>query len=284
MKLNIVIIALLGLASSIYGQQNVTEFCNSAPPGLYCNSELTGYYWCLANPSTSSAFFMCPAGTQCLCFDGPNCENVPTVGVYAPCGWPPIEPTFPAAYTSTQDVSIVVRAPVCTFTTEANRTIYVSTSRAMVRVDTESSESNTCSADNSTVLANTLEYYTLSNDSSVTHYTFDVINQSCTASSGPGPLPYLGVPANYQFLRSDTFSNQTVDVYYFMNGLRIPQELYGVVDYIYVTKTNPAIPVFENRIDYAFRVNTVTNATTTSFTEGEPGLRIFELPMQCLNL
>jgi len=276
------VIVLLGLIASIYGQQqNVTDFCNSAPPGHYCNSALTGYYWCIANPSSSSAFFTCPTGTQCSCFDGPSCENVPTVGVYAPCGWPPVESTYPDAYIATQDVSIVVRAPACIFTTEANRTIFVSATRAMVRVDTESSETTSCSLDNST--ANILEYYAL-NDSTVTHYTFDAINQSCTVSSGPGPLPYLGVPANYQLLRSDTFNNQSVDVYYFMNGLRIPQELYGVVDYIYVTKTTPATPLFENRIDYAFRVNTVTNSTTTSFLTGEPGLRVFELPSQCQNI
>jgi len=322
MKFTIVIIVLLGLFSAIYGQ-NSTAFCNSTPPGLYCNSNLTGYYWCFAEPSyADSAFFACQPGTQCLCFDGPSCQNVPTVGNFAPCGYHPVLPTFPASYISTQDVVILVRAPACTFTTHANRTVWVNANQSLVRIDTESSDTNSCTADNSTVDNSTAsnstannstannstsnnnstannssisiqEYFVLSNDSTVKHYTYDVINQSCTASSGPGPLPELGVPAGYQFLRSETFDNKSVDVYYFINGLRIPQELYGVLDFLYVSKTNStggpnnttlAIPVFENRIDYAFRVNTVTNTTTTSFLTEEPGLEVFALPTPCQNL
>lgn len=72
----------------------VTDFCSNGPPGMYCKNNLSGFYWCLESAS-QSAFFACPAGTQCNCFVGPNCQSVPTIGGGSPCGYVPNLPKYP---------------------------------------------------------------------------------------------------------------------------------------------------------------------------------------------
>jgi len=270
MKAIVLLLAFILYASA----QSAPTFCESLPPGMYCNSAATGYYWCLPQ-YTSSVLQACPAGTVCECFQGPECSRVPTVGNGSPCGFATTVPgPYATAFTATQTVVASTTLPACTQNSSSSNTVYVN--GVNERVDSTIYTDSTCGDSGTTT--HTQTYYTANSDGTVTEHVYSVEAGTCSSSSFTGPLPNIGVPAGYEYYGSDSINGVAVSVYYFMQGLSMPSELYGMTNYIYVTSSN--VPVEEMRVDYAFRVNTRTNTYWNSFTSGAPTAS-FTLPAAC---
>jgi len=255
--------------------QSAVDFCQNIPPGMYCNSDLSGYYWCLDQES-SSILQPCPGGTVCLCFHGPDCTRVPTVGNGSPCGFATTVPSYASSFTATQTVLVHEQLPACVENSTIQRTVYVDGESE--RIDSTIFGYISCTSQSS--ITHTQEYYTLNSNGTVTKHVYSVDDNSCSGFLIDGPLPNVGVPSGYEYFGSDTVNGQSVDVYYIMSGLIFPSELSGFTNYIYVIPSSPVVPVKEVRVDYAFRINTQTNTTWDSFTSGTPSVS-FTLPTAC---
>jgi len=273
MKFIIASILIIIFVANSHGEDAPT-FCQSVPPGMYCNSDVSGFYWCL--PQTSqSVIQQCPLGTNCQCFQGPVCTSVPTVGNGSPCGFPTATFSYASSFTATQTIISYEIDPVCHVNTTSQTTVYLNGNSE--RVDSTSITENSCTPGNT--LQHTQDFYFLNSNGSVTHYAYNVDANSCAGSITSGPLPNSGIPNGYEYFGSSTYRGQSVNIYYFMNGLTFPEELYGYTDYIYVSTSN--LPVYEARINYSFRVNDGIDTTWNSFTAGAPPSSTFDLPAAC---
>jgi len=254
------------LVASVYG--DAASFCSESPPGHYCSNDLTGFYWCLPSPY-SSAFFECPAGTQCDCFVGPACENVPTIGTYSPCGYHTTTPSYPSAYTETEIITGENSYPVYHESITGTATIYLN--GQMERIDTHLATNNSITG---VVVQSNTETFYLNGYQYVYYPDFN----NCSKTTFSGPLPNTGVPDGYQILSS----NANSDTYYFLTGYTYPSEPYGTTDEITVTKSHPIHPISTSTVVNSFRVTYTTNTYTTSFHQGAPANSVFDLPAACI--
>jgi len=268
-------IAILSLLLIGANSQSANDFCQAGPPGQYCNANGNGYYWCTAN---GNWLMNCAAGTSCLCFQGPECQTVLTVGSGSPCGWPPVSPKFRNSFSGNQFIKFSQNVPVGRIFTNSSTSIYVNGEIDKERVDTIS---NTYTTFNTESNAHTKEYYFLNSDNTVTHYKFDVLASTCTSEVISGPLPNTRVPQGYQLLRTENVGGRDLDVYYYRNGGRIPAFEGGLTDFFYVTQNIPAMPVFRNTTDSRWRNTQFTETTWTNFVNTKPAPSVFNLPAQC---
>jgi len=281
--INIILPILFGifaLSNSITATtHNVSAFCDSGPQGTYCSEDSTGFYWCLEGQSHSqSSFFQCPSGTTCLCFQGPECKSVVTVGNGSPCGYFTSPSYFPTSYTATQKQNSSQHVPVGVIYTNSSRTLYVSGSLGKERIDTTSSISQ---FGQSPTTLNMQEYFILNANGNVTHYTYYQTYNSCVSEIIPGPLPNTRVPSDYQLWKTETINGQTYDVYIFRKDGRYTSYESGLHVELYTKGSNPSYPVFENVLNDRWRNGVMTNTTWTSFVVGEPAPSLFNLPSLC---
>jgi len=272
-------ILILFMGVTAIAAQNATAFCESGPTGKYCAENGVGFYWC--NGGVNGAYyFSCPAGTVCLCFQGPECSSVPTVGNGSPCGYAPVDPSYPTNFIGAIKTDSILSIPLGQIITNSTSSIYVDGSNHRERIDTTASSYDNFDS-NPPRISHTQEYFFDNQNGTVTHYTYNVDASSCSAVLNSGGLPNTGVPSGYQFLRQETIDGKHTNVYYFRNGGRIPGYETGLHDYLFVTRSSPTEPVHEQIYNGVFRDTTYANITWTSFQVSEPSATLFTLPSTC---
>jgi len=93
------------------------DYCSTGPPGIYCQSDLLGYYDCRIDPHTGTYYNKthdCRAGTRCSCFYGPACPK----DLKDPCQPFEIPEKFPTSYLMTYTGEKETCNPIGCVTTE----------------------------------------------------------------------------------------------------------------------------------------------------------------------
>lgn len=280
----LLLFVLLGSSLVLSQIQDPNTFCQGVPAGSYCSNSLSGYYWCVSGGTNS--FQTCGSGTECSCFVGPNCANVPTVGSFSPCNRHQTTPSYPSAYWSYQTANIVSTNPSCSMSGTSTITVILSAS-GKERIDTNRNMPLSCGS--SSTQTQISEWFFVNADSTLTHYFYQVSSSQCTKEIINGQLPNTRVADGYELLSFNTYSgayfpSQTANVWYYISGETYPSQPYGYWDEIHASTSGPTIPLYHNRRDDNFRVSTWTNATTITFTQGEPDSQYFTMPSACNSL
>jgi len=218
-------------------------------------------------------FFLVLEELNVIVFFGPACTNVPTIGSGSPCGYHTTTPSYAQSFIATQTQVINYHLPVYDSVGHASRILYVDVSLGKERIDTYSSTTN---YEGPATNSSTQEYF-IKSGSQINHYTFDVTTSTCTSEVLTGSLPNTGVPNGYQLLSSTSSTN----TYYLMTGGRVPEEFYGTLNEITVSKSHPIVPISEYYDNHQFRIDTQYNTTWTSFSAGNPNAAVFTLPAAC---
>eukprot|EP01114_Cavostelium_apophysatum_P017098 TRINITY_DN49_c0_g1_i1.p1 TRINITY_DN49_c0_g1~~TRINITY_DN49_c0_g1_i1.p1 ORF type:complete len:276 (-),score=64.66 TRINITY_DN49_c0_g1_i1:110-868(-) len=241
------------LCVKAYGDA-ASDFCANGPPGLYCNDDLSGYYWCTGAQSFNQP---CPPGTQCNCFHGPECSSVETIGNGSPCGFVPVLPNYPNAFTATRETTTTITHPGGSQTSTTTQLYQFDRYSGRLRIDTETETSS----------------YT---DLFTNGYHYRIEGASCTTLSD---YIAVGVPNGYQLLESDATTG--VDTYYYRNGGQNNGQstIYGEIE---VNSAKQPISEY-----YRFNggpsnpTSTVSETAWSNFVFGAPDGSVFAVPSNC---
>jgi len=284
---NIAILILVFATYLVSASPNATAFCNTAPSGYYCDSGLTGFYRC---SESTPQFQICPQGTNCACFDGPECQSVQTVGTGSPCDFIPALPKFPSAYVSTSTGYKFDSDHKCIRNKTISVTVFKS-SNGDQRVDVKALggyEFGSCYHHDQIAVS---YYYIMTSSGSYQLYTYNKLKSSCSKTTATATVPPSQVPDGFRLLGATEFYGtpsgsvpaQSAANFYFRSGASyLPEPI--VYEEITTSTPSQAIvtPLGSYRKESMNGATSIISTTIEKFQQVEPEDTFFNLPPSCV--